>query len=390
MASNTRSSDVLGLGKPEQKRTAPLILIIDDSNVDRMMMSSVLQKEGFLISTACDGAEGVSKATSERPDIILLDVSMPDMSGFEACDLMKRDSRTSMIPVIFLSAMNDLQSRMSGLNGGAVDYVIKPFEREEVLARIRIHLRIRRAFEALIEKEREGLRELHEAQQSILVRPEDMPEAKFAVHYRPLHEAGGDFYEVVNLGEGISGYFNADIGGHGLGAAFITSALKALLRQNFSAIFTPLEVMLLLNGVLCPILGEGTLLSAACVRLNRRTRRMVCVLAGHPPIIHLKAGGEMELISQEGDLLGAFDSPYFESCEIQVAPGDRLIFYTDGLIEEIHGRSVQRTEGLDNLIEKVKELRGLPLNKMVEEIVAAISPAGEIVHDDILLLAVEV
>jgi serine phosphatase RsbU (regulator of sigma subunit) len=117
---------------------------------------------------------------------------------------------------------------------------------------------------------------------------------------------------------------------------------------------------------------------------------MVCVLAGHPAVIHLKAGGEMDLISQEGDLLGAFDNPYFESCEIPVLPGDRLLFYTDGLIEEIHGMPVQRGDGLRNLAEKAHELRRLPLNEMVDGIVAAISPPGEVVHDDILLLAVEV
>jgi len=390
MASLTARANNFVSNTQARPRSAPCVLVIDDSTVDRLMMSSVLQKEGFQVITASDGLEGIQTAAAERPDIILLDVVMPDLSGFETCDRLKRDNRTSAIPVIFLSSANDLQSRISGLNGGGVDYIIKPFEREEVLARIRIHLRIRRAFEALIEKERDSLRELQEAQQSILVRPEEMPAAKFAVHYRPLHQAGGDFYDVVELGEGISGYFNADIGGHGIGAAFITSALKALLRQNFSALFTPLDVMNLLNGVLCPILSEGVLLSAACVRLNRRTRRMVCVLAGHPPLIHLKANGATELINQEGDLLGAFDNPYFESCEIAVAPGDRLLFYTDGLIEEIHGQTVQRGEGLRNLIERAVELRGLPLGEMVEAIVAAISPPGEVVHDDILMLAVEV
>jgi sigma-B regulation protein RsbU (phosphoserine phosphatase) len=376
--------------KARQHRTMPLVLVIDDSTVDRLMMTSVLQKEGFQVSAASDGMEGIIRAAAERPDIILLDVMMPDLSGFETCDRLKRNSRTSNIPVIFLSAMNDLQSRVSGLNGGAVDYIIKPFEREEVLARIRIHLRIREAFDALIEKERDSLRELKEAQQSILVRPEEMPEAKFAVHYRPLNQAGGDFYEVVNLGDSISGYFSADIGGHGIGAAFITAALKALLRQNFSSLFTPLEVMTLLNAVLCPILPEGVLLSAACVRVNRRTRRMVCVLAGHPPIIHLKADGEMNLISLEGDLLGAFDNPYFESIELPVTAGDRLIFYTDGLIEEIHGQSVQRNEGMNNLTENAIKMRTLPLSDMVEKIVTAISVPGEVVHDDILMMAVEV
>ena len=371
-------------------RVTPLVLIVDDSPIDRMMMSAVLQKEGYAILTASDGPEGIEKAAAAHPDIILLDVMMPGMSGFETCDRLKRDGRTSIIPVIFLSAMNDLQSRVSGLTGGGVDYIIKPFEREEVLARIRIHLRIRRAFEALIEKERDGLRELKEAQQAILVRPDEMPSAKFAVHYRPLQDAGGDFYDILPQGEGIHGYFSADIGGHGLGAAFITSALKALLRQNFSPLYTPVELMSLLNGVLCPILGEGVLLSAACARLNRRSRRFTYVLAGHPPIIHLKMDGTLAMLSGEGDLLGAFDMPFFETHEIPVAAGDRLLFYTDGLIEENCGRSVQRPEGLRYLVEETRKARHLPLAEMVDAIVAAISPPGEIVHDDILMMAVEV
>ena len=245
-------------------------------------------------------------------------------------------------------------------------------------------------FEALIEKERDGLRELKQAQQAILVRPEEMPSAKFAVHYRPLHEAGGDFYDILSQGEGIFGYFSADIGGHGLAAAFITPALKALLSQNFNSLYTPVELMTLLNGVLGPILAEGVLLSAACARLNRRSRRLAYVLAGHPPIIQLKADGGLELLAGEGDLLGAFDMPFFESHEIQVTAGDRLLFYTDGVIEEIRGKPVQRGEGQRRLVEASQSLRHLPLAEMVNGIVSAICPPEEVVHDDILLLAVEV
>jgi len=148
--------------------------------------------------------------------------------------------------------------------------------------------------------------------------------------------------------------------------------------------------MALLNGVLRPILGEGVLLSAACARLNRRSKRFTYVLAGHPTIIHLKADGTTQLLSGEGDLLGAFDTPFFESHDIPVAVGDRLLFYTDGLIEENRGRVVQRNEGMGFLVEAAQAARQLPLSEMVDGIVSAISPPGEIVHDDILLMAVEV
>ncbi len=368
----------------------PRILIIDDSPIDRLMLSQVLQKEGFKVFTAVDGADGLAKARQERVDIILLDILMPDENGIETCAKLKRDGRTSAIPVIFLSATDDVQSRVAGLTGGGVDFISKPFERKEVLARIRIHLRIQRAFQLLIEQQQAQLRQLQEAQQAILVKPEELPEARFAVHYRPLHEAGGDFYDVIILGDGIHGYFSADIAGHDLGAAFITSALKALLRQNFNALYTPVETMTLMNGVLHPVLSDGVVLSACCARLNKRTNRLVFVSAGHPPIILLHASGELEWVSAEGDLLGAFDQPQFESIEVAVAPGDRFFFYSDGLIEAWRGQAVTRKQGMQHLQEAVVQFACLPLDEMVPQVASAVCPPGETAFDDILLMGVEV
>jgi phosphoserine phosphatase RsbU/P len=366
------------------------VLIIDDSPVDRLMLSAVLRKEGFTVSSADSGGEGFQRARVEKPDIILLDVLMPGESGFETCAKLKRDVNTNPIPVIFLSASDGLQSRVTGLTTGGVDYIIKPFEREEVLARIRIHIRIRRAFDAMVEQQKNQLKKLEAAQRAILVRPEEIPEAHFAVHYRPLHEAGGDFYDVIPQGESIFGYFSADIMGHDLGAAFITSALKVLLPQNFNSLYTPVETMTLLNNVLRPVLSEGVMLSACCLRLNRGTNHLVIVTAGHPPLIHLKLNGEIDFVSSEGDLLCAFDSPTFESSEISVAAGDRLLLFSDGLIEANHGRTVPRPEGLRCLAEAARQHLALPLAEWVEQTAGAIFGPGEIAEDDLLLLGVEV
>ena len=371
-------------------RNTHQVLVIDDSPVDRLMLSSILQKEGYHATTASNGLDGIQQAREILPDIILLDVLMPGENGFETCSRLKMDPTTSPIPVIFLSSENDKKSRISGLNGGGVDYITKPFETEEVLARLRIHLRIRQAFEALIEQQKTQLTQLKTAQQAILIQPEEMPEAHFAVHYRPLHAAGGDFYDVVPLGDGVDGYFSADIGGHDLGAAFITSALKALLRQNFNSLYTPVETMMLLNSVLRPVLSEGVVLSACCARLNRRAERLTVVSAGHPPLIHLDAKGNIELIATEGDLLGAFESPYFESVKIKVAGGDRLFFFSDGLIETSHGQTVPRNTGLRNLQEALLNRINLPLTEMVEDVAQSICGSHENPGDDLLLLGVEV
>lgn len=366
------------------------VLVIDDSPIDRLMLSSVLQKEGFQCITAANGPEGRRQAGESHPDIILLDVLMPGESGFETCAQLKMNPSTSSIPVLFLSSESDKQSRVSGLTGGAVDYITKPFETEEVLARLRIHLRIRQAFNAQIEQQKRELSRIKDAQQAILIQPEEIPNAKFAVHYRPLHEAGGDFYDVIPQGEDIYGFFSADISGHDLGAAFVTSALKALLHQNFTSLYTLLEVMQLLNGVLYPLLEEDVVLSACCARLNRRTGRFSMVSAGHPPLLHLDKAGSMKSISTEGDLLGAFPAPYFESVEVKVATGDRLFWFSDGLIENHHGQKVSRTTGLQNLQDALLKGRSLPLSDMMDHAVNSVCSPAVNPGDDLLLLGVEV
>lgn len=371
-------------------RSSHKVLVIDDSPIDRMMLSSVLQKEGYTCITAADGREGRRQARDIQPDIILLDVLMPGESGFETCTQLKTDPATSPIPILFLSSENDKKSRVSGLTGGGVDYITKPFETEEVLARLRIHLRIRQAFESQIEQQKHELARLKNAQRAILVQPEELPDARFAVHYRPLRAAGGDFYDVISLGDDIVGFFSADISGHDLGAAFITSALKALLRQNFNPLYTPLEVMMLLNGVLYPFLEEDVVLSACCARLNRRSGRLTVVAAGHPPILHLDRAGAMRSIAVEGDLLGAFNAPYFESTEVKVARGDRLFFFSDGLIENYHGQKVSRAMGMQNLQRALISSRNLALTAMIDEAAYSICESHDDPGDDLLLLGVEV
>ena len=132
---------------------------------------------------------------------------------------------------------------------------------------------------------RARLEQLRDAQQAILVRPDDCPEANFAVYYKPLEEAGGDFYDVIPLGAGIFAYFVADISGHGVSAAFLTSAVKALLRQYAGPMFSPEDTMRGVDSVMGQMMGEEQYLTACYARLNRQTRRLTVVSAGHPPLI---------------------------------------------------------------------------------------------------------
>lgn len=129
--------------KPEAARK-PNILLIDDSSVDLRLLMEMMSSRRMRVNVAFDGQDGFHKANMQQPDLILLDVSMPVMDGFATCRMLKNNERTRYIPVIFLSGANEVEKRIDGLALGAVDYIVKPFSEQEVIARVEIHLNLAR------------------------------------------------------------------------------------------------------------------------------------------------------------------------------------------------------------------------------------------------------
>ncbi|WNZ26244.1 hybrid sensor histidine kinase/response regulator [Leptolyngbya sp. NK1-12] len=129
-----------------------LILAVDDNPINLATLSQTLKHAGWQVRVAIDGESAIAKAHYEPPDLILLDVEMPGMNGFEVCQQLKANAATQSIPVIFTTALADLDSKVKGLSLGAVDYIIKPFEAQEVVARVQVHLQLRRLTKMLEEK----------------------------------------------------------------------------------------------------------------------------------------------------------------------------------------------------------------------------------------------
>jgi sigma-B regulation protein RsbU (phosphoserine phosphatase) len=271
-----------------------------------------------------------------------------------------------------------------------VDFVSKPFEKAEVLARVKVHLKLRLTYKALIEAQAQRLAQVQDAQQALLVQPGDLPEAGFAVHFEPVLEAGGDFYDVLRVGGSAFDYIVADVSGHDLGTSYVTSALKALFSQNCNLVTSPTESLTMINSVLCRILTGGTHITAGFARLNREQRTLHYVNAAHPAPVLLRADGGVEILQATGDLLGVFDSVLFEPLSISVNPGDRLFMYTDGLIEGFGDEKMTREEGLERLSATCAAHHGLPAAQAVEAIHAALVPPGAARGDDTILLALEV
>ncbi|MEZ4866016.1 MAG: hybrid sensor histidine kinase/response regulator [Caldilineaceae bacterium] len=130
------------------------ILIIDDRQENLQLLVTLLQREGYRVRPTRDGGRGLITAQTELPDLILLDVKMPDIDGYEVCRRLKANERTRDIPVIFLSALADTQDKVRGFEAGAVDYVTKPIEEVELLARVNTHLALRSLLVNEMEMER--------------------------------------------------------------------------------------------------------------------------------------------------------------------------------------------------------------------------------------------
>ncbi len=122
---------------------APQILLVDDNPTNLQVLYQTLDGQGYRLLAARSGKDAIAIAERAAPDLILLDVLMPDIDGFETCARLKADARTRDCAIIFLSALNDARDRAHGLDLGAVDFVNKPFQAEEILARVRTHLTIR-------------------------------------------------------------------------------------------------------------------------------------------------------------------------------------------------------------------------------------------------------
>ncbi len=137
-------------GRKEENR----ILVVDDIEENLKVLSETLIEEGFYPLQAKSGERAIQIAKKAKPDLILLDIKMPDMDGFETIAALKSDPDTAEIPVIFISALNQIEDKVRGFRAGAVDYVSKPFQKEEVVARVGTHLRLRAALNA-VERERE-------------------------------------------------------------------------------------------------------------------------------------------------------------------------------------------------------------------------------------------
>jgi phosphoserine phosphatase RsbU/P len=321
--------------QPEHR---PKILIVDDSKVIVLLINSILQ-EDYDTVTASDGLQAIQVNEREKPDLILMDVEMPNMDGYEACKKIKEQNQNTFTPIIFITSKNDLQSIKTGLKAGAEDYLTKPFEPEELLVRVQAVLRTKKLYNqlteayAIIDRERDTIAQI---QKNLLC--QELPKISgfnFFADYQPSSKAGGDYYDFIRIDDDHLGVLVADVSGHGTPAAVIMAMMRVLLRSFLSKLRSPKEMLETINQILCENQKMGHFITAFYGVIHLHSGKLKYASAGHNPplLIEYDTGSIQQLKTGKGFPLMIHSHNEIEERETHLPPNSKLVCYTDGLTE---------------------------------------------------------
>ena len=363
------------------------ILLVDDNPTNLQVLFQTLEGIGCKLLIAKNGEMALSIAGKALPDLILLDIMMPGIDGYEVCRQLKSNPATSGIPVIFLSALGDTEDKVKGLQLGAVDYVTKPFQPDEVIARVNTHLtihRLKREVESQKDQLEHELEVVSEVQRKLL--PKQLPSIdgfNLGVHYETSRYAGGDYYDIIQLPDNCWGFLIADAEGHSAPAAVLMAMTCALFRSYPGSAADPAEVLRYLNEHLCKV-ADPSFMTALYAFYDAGTHTMRISRAGHPlPMIYRSS--EKEAI--ELDCPGVYPlgiEPYeieVPVTETRLEPGDRFLVYTDGLTERFNPEGA--SYGEDRLLKQLATDGTNDPQGVIEVIMADVELfAGELPADD--------
>ncbi len=368
----------------------PKILIVDDCVDNRNLLKRVLARRGYSTLEAEDG-DGVTELVArQQPDLVLLDIVMPKHSGYDVCVDLKRHEETREVPIIFLSSKSAVKDKVSGLRHGAVDYLTKPFSSEEVLARIETHLkqqgrtdRLRQSKAALEEQQERFCSDLESARAMLLrLLPSTSSGSRHIDHCWRLQfcdAVGGDLLNVFELDDDHIAAYIFDVGGHGVAAAMVSASMSQILSPHsgyltakdgagVERIVPPAELMARLDREYT-YERFGRILTLVYLVLNVKTGEFSYSSAGHPPAALLRRGGTLELLHEGGMLLGMSAELSYREETRQLRPGDKLFFYTDGVLE------CQNVEGSffgqERLLALLNQGYGLTIDKVTSSVMEA-------------------
>ncbi|MCX7049430.1 MAG: SpoIIE family protein phosphatase [Candidatus Sumerlaeota bacterium] len=347
------------------------VLGVDDEDTVLQFLRSLFQRRGDIFDLARSGFEAVALLEAKDFDVMITDLYMPVMNGLELIRRAK-ELRPDMVSVI-LTGMGTARDSIAAIKEGVYDYIEKPIrdldvfslaieragsrarlirERNSLMVnlqtqnvKLETHLKnLNQAYEKLMKQEEElkaDLRQAQRMQQSLL--PSDFPRVKGIEcygYYCPCEKLGGDFFDFIPLGEGLSAVLLADVAGHGVRAAMVTVIVRGLIHAERmlhpeNKIFeAPETALAFINRALMQeTLDDPLHVTMGYAVVNAAAGEIVYGSAGHPKPILCHANGHPHHVPVEGPALGLDRAPRYETVRISLNKGDFLLIYSDGLSE---------------------------------------------------------
>lgn len=316
----------------------PIVLIVDDTPENIDILKGALADE-YIVRPAPSGQIALmAAAVFPHPDIILLDVMMPRMDGYEVCRRLKEDNATKEIPVIFVTAKSEVEDELKGLRLGAVDYITKPFSIPIVQARIKTHLALRAAMRELDEQNQTLLLERELIENIVLkMRNADVLDGRSIRHLvSPVESTAGDVLLSTFTPDGRQLILLGDFTGHGLPAAIGGPLVTLILHEWASRNTSALAIIETINAQLCAKLPTGIFFACIFLEVNA-TRQNLCIWnAALPDCLLLRAARIEARIASSLPPLGIVKQMDFNEVAINldIRNGDVVYIYSDGIIED--------------------------------------------------------
>ncbi len=377
----------------------PRILIVDDEPFNVDYLEQELEDLNYQTITAMNGKDALEKITDEKPDLVLLDIMMPIMDGFTVLEKVKANSEIRNIPIIVISANNDLENMVKGIELGAEDYLPKPFEPTLLKARIQSclekkHLRdLQDLYLKSLENELNIARDI---QKEFL--PAELPKIEnweIASYFKAAKEVAGDFYDAFILPDGNLTFLVADVCGKGIGAALYMTLFRSLIRasSNASDSLTPAQRLQhsvsLTNNYVAETHESASMFATIFIGiLEPQTGKLSYINGGNEPALIIGKDGKVHTeLTPTGSVIGAVSGTKFSVKEIILSADDLLIAFTDGIPDTLNSNG--EFFGKEKMLEILKSNTKPTdfVNKMEETLQTFIGSAEQ--FDDITLLAIK-
>ena len=375
------------------------VLIVDDARLNREVLKLALAQGGYKILEADQGKAAIQMLTAHEVDLVMLDLMMPVMDGFQFLEWRQDNPPHNTVPVIVNSALDDFEYIQKALTMGSYDYFTKPLTEHDL--RIILPLKIRNAihskriFYELKNRNDRMQKEIELAgkyQRFLLPHDPRVAGVNLVTFYQSYIGVAGDFFDVADMDSGV-GLIIADVSGHGLLSAMVSSLLKPLFERYINQTGSPAQTLALLNQDLLKLTREEDYVTAFCAHYDRVARRLTYSTAGHPDqLFFRRAENRVEALRTEGFFLGMFEagSGLFDSTEtsIDVSPGDRLLIFTDGPVEAFNAAHEQF--GMARWRAEFQESCGLPPQEAAKRMWSRLMEhSSGVLSDDVAFIIAE-